>query len=204
MRYMDEIMCAAARVIEAVKEKAEENHPESKTSYNAFHIRRGDFQELYPDTDVDATMIISETPRTFLKNNSTVVYIATDEEDRSFFKPFEDSFSAYFLSDFENLLGDLPPLYYGMVDQLVAARSDLFVGVFYSTFSGYINRLRGYYSTKKRLDGYKDGVLQSYYYAPHQMRKQMRIYSAVKSPAFTREYPISWRDIDKGIHVLSP
>lgn len=47
VRYVDTIQCAAARVVQAVRERARKN-PAAKDNlngdYDAFHIRRGDFQ----------------------------------------------------------------------------------------------------------------------------------------------------------------
>jgi hypothetical protein len=82
-----------------------------------------------------------------------------------------------------------------MIDQLVASRGKIFFGCFFSTFTGYINRIRyvqridsvidmyksalsdlscvsiccirsGYHSVKDKLPGYKSGELPTtYYYA---------------------------------------
>ena len=89
-----------------------------------------------------------------------------------------------------------------MIDQLVAAKGDVFVGTFFSTFTGYINRMRGYHAQNQKLPGYLDGFIDSYHYAPASrasMRKSMREYHAVEPPFWTREYPISWRDIDHDV-----
>ncbi len=48
LRYVDEIMCAAARVVEAVRVHARKNekHNASRDDgiYDSMHVRRGDFQ----------------------------------------------------------------------------------------------------------------------------------------------------------------
>jgi GDP-fucose protein O-fucosyltransferase len=49
--------------------------------------------------------------------------------------------------------------YYGMIDQLVASRGRIFYGCWFSTFTGYINRIRGYHADDHQLPGYQDGIV---------------------------------------------
>jgi hypothetical protein len=53
----------------------------------------------------------------------------------------------HFVDDFEDLIGVdyIDPNWMGMIDMVVASRGRAFCGTYRSTFSGYINRLRGYY-----------------------------------------------------------
>ena len=46
----------------------------------------------------------------------------------------------------QDSLGD--PNFVGMVEQIIASQGRVFVGTWYSTFTGYINRLRGYYGLR--------------------------------------------------------
>jgi GR25 family glycosyltransferase involved in LPS biosynthesis len=89
-----------------------------------------------------------------------------------------------------------------MLDQLVAYKGRVFFGTHRSTLSGYINRMRGYYVTKHKLEGYNEGTIQSYYFVPADKYNQMRKYHAVKKPIYHEEFPIAWMDIDKGIEEL--
>ena len=107
-----------------------------------------------------------------------------------------------FLDDFKDLLKGINTNYYGMLDQLVAFKGRVFFGTWRSTLSGYVNRMRGYYITKHKLDGYKEGTMESYYFVPADKSNQMKNYHAVKKPIYMREFPVSWRDIDKGIDEL--
>ncbi|KAL7527352.1 hypothetical protein ACHAXR_001910 [Thalassiosira sp. AJA248-18] len=59
--------------------------------------------------------------------------------------------------------------------------------------------MRGYYIAKHKLDGYKDGTMDSYYFYPDERINQMKKYMPVKKPIYMREFPASWRDIDKEI-----
>jgi hypothetical protein len=61
-------------------------------------------------------------------------------------------------------------------------------------------RIRGYHSVKDKQAGYEDGVLpNSYYYATKEKKLIMHTYSPLKGGFFNREYPTSWRDINKGV-----
>jgi hypothetical protein len=194
LRYIDEIQCAAARIVHAVREKARENGDPSGT-FDTFHIRRGDFQ--YKETRVDADEIY-ENVRDVLVENSTI-FIATDEKNMAFFDPLREHYHLYFLNDFMPLITDLNKNYYGMLDQRIASRGRTFVGAYFSTFTGYINRMRGYHSQKDKLAGYEKGELNSYYYTPKRNKHAMRAYRSVKAPMWSREFPIGWRDIDHDV-----
>ena len=63
--------------------------------------------------------------------------------------------------------------------------------------------MRGYYSAKNEEDGYETGVIKSFYFVPKEKKYQMRKYRPVKLPIYMREFPVSWRDIDKGIGELA-
>ena len=93
--------------------------------------------------------------------------------------------------------------YFGMVDQLIASRGRIFFGCWFSTFTGYITRLRGYHSQKDKAPGYKDGTLpSSYYYATIDKKFELHKFAPLRGGFFNREYPTSWRDINKGIGML--
>ena len=66
--------------------------------------------------------------------------------------------------------------------------------------------MRGYHAEKNKLEGYELGKIDSYYFTPENKKNEMIKYQAVKGPFFSREFPVSWRDIDKGfalwLHVL--
>ena len=76
-----------------------------------------------------------------------LVYIATDEKNKSFFNDFDRYFPRRkYLDDYIDLadLRDVNPNFLGMIDQVVCTRGEFFVGTWFSTFSGYITRMRGY------------------------------------------------------------
>jgi hypothetical protein len=167
--------------------------------FDTFHIRRGDFQ--YKVTRIDAAEIYKNS-RDQLKENSTI-YIATDERDKKFFEPLRAHYDLLFMDDFQTELQGVNTNYYGMIDQLVASRGRVFFGCFFSTFTGYINRIRGYHSVNDKAPGYEQGELPTtYYYAPIDRKFAMHEYSPLKGGFFSREYPTSWRDINQGIGML--
>mmetsp|Transcript_8639 Transcript_8639/g.17968 ORF Transcript_8639/g.17968 Transcript_8639/m.17968 type:complete len:98 (-) Transcript_8639:48-341(-) len=87
-----------------------------------------------------------------------------------------------------------------MIDQLVSARGEIFFGCYFSTFTGYITRLRGFHSQLRKEPGFRQGLLMSsYYYAPQDKRMQMHKYYPVKQPFFAREFPTAWRLLDRDI-----
>jgi hypothetical protein len=220
LRYTDEIQCAAARVVHAMREISKKNG--NGGVFDTFHIRRGDFQ--YKDTvricgiaccvaskpaltfglflsqrvDID---IIYKNTKDLLEKNSTI-YIATDERDKPFFKLLRKHYKIYFMDDFKDVLKDVNTNYFGMVDQLIASRGRTFIGTFYSTFTGYITRVRGYHGQQDKAEGYELGVTKTYYYIPEDQKHAMREYRPVHGPFWAREFPIGWRDLDKGIGEL--
>jgi hypothetical protein len=194
LRYIDEIQCAAARVVHAVRKIAKANGDPNGV-FDTFHIRRGDFQ--YKQTRIGADEIYRNV-KDVLEENSTV-FIATDEKDKSFFDPLRSHYHLYFLSDFKDLVGDVNANYFGMLDQLIASRGRAFVGAFFSTFTGYINRMRGYHSQKDKLLGYEKGEQNSFYYAEPKHKFLQRKYRSLQVPIWGSEFPVGWRDIDNDV-----
>mmetsp|Transcript_63556 Transcript_63556/g.187621 ORF Transcript_63556/g.187621 Transcript_63556/m.187621 type:complete len:397 (-) Transcript_63556:166-1356(-) len=202
LRYLDELQCAAARIIEAVRDRARKRDPLNNPggTFDSMHIRRGDFQ--FKDTRIDAPQIL-ENSKDVLEENATV-FIATDERDKSFFRPLAEKYDICFMDDFKYLFKDLNTNYYGMLDQLIASKGRVFVGTFFSTFTGFINRMRGYHVDKNKLTGHEIGVMDSYYFMPLARKYEMTRYVPVHQPFWQREFPAAWRDIDKGVQALHP
>ena len=197
MRYVDEIQCAAARIVHAVRERSKQRGWGG--SFDTFHIRRGDFQ--FKTTRISADEI-HENSKAELTPNRTV-FVATDERDKSFFDPLKQHYDIVFLDDYMDLLTDVNSNYFGMIDQLVASRGEIFFGCWFSTFTGFIMRMRGYHSVKDKLAGSEDGVLPtSFYYATPQKKNEMGLYKALSPGFFNREFPTSWRGIDKSVGIM--
>lgn len=146
---------------------------------------------------------IFENVKHLLVENSTI-YIATDEmKNKTFFDPLRRHYKLYFLDDFMEEVGDINTNFYGMMDQRIASRGRTFFGTYYSTFTGYITRLRGYHSQIDSKDAVKTGQSPSYYFIPKQFISSVHDYKSMHGPIWAREFPVSWRDIDRGIDDLT-
>jgi len=141
IHYIDEIFCSASKVIEKVRSAS------PSSSFKSYHVRRGDLQ--YKEVKIPADQLLENTKH--LLEEGETIFIATDEKDKTFFKPFIDKFNVKFLDDFMDCCGlqELNPNFLGMVDSIIASQGEIFVGTWFSTFTGYITRLRGYYGFPK-------------------------------------------------------
>ena len=166
----------------------------SQDSYIAFHIRRGDFQQkhtrLSSQEIVDLTLpLIPGDPKNWL------VYISTDEGNRTFFEPFVRTFkSVRFLSDYNDLAGiqDLNQNHLGMVEQVVCANAHTFIGTPLSTFTSYITRMRGYMdrSTLVESEDYPLDILVTRLLASHSRTQGVEQISTDKQKRKNREKKI--------------
>lgn len=119
-----------------------------------------------------------------------LLFIATDERNKSFFNPFKERFPVIrYLDDYMEIAGlnDINPNYLGMIDQIVCTRGHIFVGTWFSTFSGYITRMRGYM-------GFHD---YSNYYGDMKHRDRFQHDELPLFPFYMREWNVSWVDIDE-------
>ena len=211
LRYKNEIQCAAARIVEALRN--EQQPPQlsdaageglQETGFYSMHVRRGDFQHAYPAVYLNIDDMYTKNLRLFFSEGRTV-YIATDEKNKAFFDLLRKHYKIKFLSDYEHLLTDIDPAYYGMIEQLVTAAGSRFFGTYYSTFSGFILRLRGFYSQRDHAEGWQEGTLDSYYLCdsnPCAHRRVMqREYLGVKPGYWEQEFPVAWRDLDYNVIV---
>jgi GDP-fucose protein O-fucosyltransferase len=131
MRYVDELQCAAARIVAAMRDRARRKNPaNSQGEFDTFHIRRGDFQ--YKNTRIEADEIYKNV-KDVLKEGSTV-YIATDERNKAFFEPLTKHYDVYFMDNFMPELKGVNKNMFGMPDCIVACVTLLMVRVPYSQF----------------------------------------------------------------------
>ena len=134
----------------------------------------------------------ANTEDVWLKNE--VLYIATDEKDtKGSFEPFRRAgHKLYFLNDFTELarLDNMDPNWKGMIDVAVSSRGRAFAGTFRSTFSGYINRLRGYYGVSMK---------NSYFGQLEQKHLMHEKWHNVNIDTFAKEWPDAWIGIDADV-----
>lgn len=198
IRYNDEIMCAAARIVAIIRKDAKAHSPENKDGlFNTMHIRRGDFKKQYKQTLLSAEDTYEKSKKYLQNHTSNMLYIATDEKNSTFFKPLQTAYNVVFLSNYSHLIQDINPNYHPLIEQLVLARGDVFVGTMYSTFTSYINRLRGYYSWRDKLPDYDKGAIQSYYFT-HAAKKYQQYFS-IHDPMWAFEFAEAWYDIDHDV-----
>lgn len=104
---------------------------------------RGEFQ--YKEVKISAAELIENIGH--LLPESQLIYIATDEKNKTFFNDFQPRFpNIRYLDDYYQHanLSNINPNFLGMIDQVVCAKGQYFVGTWFSTFTGYITRMRGY------------------------------------------------------------
>lgn len=194
IHYRDNIFCAAGKIVRMLQEEGRRRgfkvDEEGAGGYSAMHVRRGDLQ--YKEVVIPAEEWYENTAQLWLPKK--IIYIATDERNKTFFDPIAQHYDLRFLGDYYDAaeLGKLDPSFMGQVEVVVASRARLFVGTYRSTFSGYIMRLRGYYGMSK---------LSNYYsYIPRRLAMHKWAYPGIFY--FMREFPIAWLGIDGDEYIL--
>lgn len=107
--------------------------------FDAVHIRRNDFLSVRKDHAEQQTQNIVKDLEGRVRPDRPL-YVATDERDKSVFDDFRKHYELVF---FDDLNIDLQSHEIIMVEQIICSKADTFLGSFLSTFSDYINILRG-------------------------------------------------------------
>ena len=160
IHFREEMFVLAEKIIQALG---------GDFSFSCLHVRRNDFQ--FKEVWTPAPDIVKNVGGLFEKDET--IYIATDElsipddqkrrywsdplamskvkTDHAWFTPMFESWGGRdkvkFWSDFYlplELDKTVKKIWIGSVESIVCSRARLFVGTQKSTFTGYINRLRGY------------------------------------------------------------
>lgn len=140
LRYNDEIYCAAGKIVKALQVEGRLRNfdidEEGGGGFSAMHIRRGDFQ--FKNVKIPAEEWYENTKEIWQTNE--IIYIATDERNKTFFDPIAKHHDVRFLDDYWELagLGDIDSNYFGMIDTIVSSRARAFAGTWFSTFTGYV------------------------------------------------------------------
>jgi len=216
LRYADDIFCSAGGVVKLLHQQAAlvggrdtavQNDSDSSSdsnvnfgaTYHAFHIRRGDFIIGFPEMAASGQEIWDFTQHLLDPHVSRLIYIATNEPDRDFFKPFMQApYTVRFLDELDENFP--PPRLRGNVDinangrdmiaQIVCANAHTFIGTPLSTFTNYITRLRGYY---------RDGrYAHTYLWKPNVMYS-LQTERDLGGATWEREYSIAAVDIDDAV-----
>lgn len=188
LHYRDEIFCTAGKIVRSLNEETiKENSPSGliTAGYSSLHIRRGDLQ--YKKVKISAEEWYDNLVDTW--NDREILYIATDERNKTFFDPMrKEGHVLKFLDDYIDIAGlsDIDPSYFGMIDTIVASQGRSFAGTFRSTFSGYINRMRGYHGMS----------MKDSYYGMLEVKKIMHDWPNPVGSTFAYEWPAGWIGID--------
>jgi hypothetical protein len=108
VHYQDAIFCAAGKIVHAIQEIGRKKGF-SGAGYSSIHVRRGDLQ--YKKVKISASEWYANLRETWEKNE--IIYIATDERNKTFFNAIAEHHQLLFLDDFKDLanLDDLDPNY---------------------------------------------------------------------------------------------
>ncbi|KAL7545852.1 hypothetical protein ACHAWF_009205 [Thalassiosira exigua] len=141
-RYTDEIQCAAARVVTAVRKLAcdRDSSGNPKGEFDSFHIRRGDFQYQFNNTHVEVDWV-------HVNSRDDIPENATSE------------------------LKGVNSNFYGIIDQLVASRGRTFLDDFtrpsLSTSFGADGGQRGKLNRSYYYTGKTEKHLYDHYFPVH-------------------------------------
>lgn len=186
--------------------------------YSCLHVRRNEFQFEHVRQEAKE---IRDNIEGLLRNGEQI-YIATDElskdgdknkkhvdfnplamtkkNDHVWFQSLFDRYgreNIHFLDEyFEKDLKDAPSIWIGSIEEVVCSRSRVFIGTRLSTFSGYINRLRGYMSDvgQKLVLDFQAKYPYDYYY--YQKGPSWSLYPTNSyggsHPSWSKEYKEVW------------
>jgi hypothetical protein len=172
---------------DALKLKTEGSTPENGGIFSSFHVRRGEFQ--YKAVKIPADQILNNIGHHIPANR--LIYIATDEKKKyTFFNDFKKRWpNIKYLDDYMDMAGlkDINPNFLGMIDAMICTRGEEFIGTWFSTFTGYITRMRGYMN-------YSDN---STWFGDKEHMNRMQKYEYPRFPFYMRENSISWFGIDE-------
>lgn len=148
VHYSDPIACKAAKVVSLLLR-------EGDGAYAAFHIRSAAVTGVQSPSSQDIIGNIKG-----IVSGDNLAFIASDIDSNSdFFAAFRSYFrEVRFLNDYAAAahLDAVDPQFFGMIDQMVCSRANVFVGSWFSTFSGYVTRLRGYLGFPSTSNYYSD------------------------------------------------
>ena len=194
LKYKDEVFCAAGKIVLGLmyedyvrKGNKLELDGELVGGYSSLHIRRGDLQ--FKEVRLESMAWYENTKEIWKPDE--ILYVATDETQASFFEDFKKSHGGpmRFFNDYKTLasLDGIDHTYYGLIDTVVASRGIVFAGTWFSTFSGYITRLRGYYGMSKYYT----------YFSWLERKRYMHTWMDIwEGSLYAREYPVGWTGID--------
>jgi len=153
IHFSEKVIGPAEKIIETLGDK----------QFSCIHVRRGDFQ--YHQTRATFAEVMEATRALFLPGER--IYIATDERDKSFFKSGAAAgWNLTYWDDYAHLTKGTPGFIIPCSEMSVCSRARIFVGTQLSTFSGYIQRTRGYMDDQPHKEVYDTQTVFPSGYAP--------------------------------------
>eukprot|EP00566_Odontella_aurita_P001240 CAMPEP_0113571680 /NCGR_PEP_ID=MMETSP0015_2-20120614/25685_1 /TAXON_ID=2838 /ORGANISM="Odontella" /LENGTH=553 /DNA_ID=CAMNT_0000474651 /DNA_START=165 /DNA_END=1826 /DNA_ORIENTATION=- /assembly_acc=CAM_ASM_000160 len=188
IHYNDAIICAAGKIVDALQREGLSRgfvrDEEGAGGFSSMHVRRGDFQ--WKNTRLSAEEWQKNTRDLWRENE--ILYVTSDEKNRSFFEPIAAHHDLRFIEDFFDTAGlkDVDPNYIGMIESVVASRGKQFCGTYFSSFTAYIGRLRGYYGMSEK----------TMWYGQEGRHAETHVWVDPQSSYSAREFPVGWVGID--------
>jgi len=175
VRFRPEIFAKASELINLL----------GHNKYDAIHIRRNDFQ--YEQTRLNAKAILENIEP--LLDSGLPVYIATDETEGEFFVEISRKHRVVQWADIVSRFNgdfDVPYGWTGPIEQIICAGARRFIGTDLSTFSAYMNRIRGYIAAQDS---------QCYYHSiDYNETAGVATATAFRGREYLRENPLFWTE----------
>ncbi|MBW0155760.1 MAG: O-fucosyltransferase family protein, partial [Candidatus Methylopumilus sp.] len=123
--------------------------------FNAIHVRRNDFLRVRKKLSEDQMAELKFNLRDKLPN-SNPLYIATDEKNKAVFDFLKKDYEIFFLEDFFKDLKNYEAM---ALDQTICSEAEIFFGSKLSTYTDYINIIRG---VNGKQDFHRKGINFNY------------------------------------------
>lgn len=150
--------------------------------YSSLHVRRGDNQ--FADSMVSSSKSY-ENIRRLLKQGEAL-YIASDETNPAFFRPYEAGQGKIWRLQDLKMWKTIPRKLMGMVEQVICAGGRVFVGTRHSTFTQYIHRLRGYIGAPNKMLYYDNTMYTG------NLREDLKKRPPQVAQSYKEEFDIAW------------
>ena len=188
MRYKDAIFSAAAAIIRRMRDAA----ASTGGTFASAHVRRGNLKHNEQISNTRTfEAIVDATQDEGGPRAERPLYLMTDVTSDAFFAPLRyGAVRMYQLSNFSDVLAEhglQTGLHGSMVEQIVAAHSQAFVGTDTSTTTSYIVRLRGYLGrmeTSSKVATLRRSI------------ENLHEHAQPRPPFWDREWPAAWKFIE--------
>jgi hypothetical protein len=124
-------------------------------SFNAIHVRRNDFLRVRKESAESQMIELKFNLKNKITNKSPL-YIATDEKDKKVFDFLKKDYEIFFLEDFFKDLKNYEAM---ALDQTICSEAEVFLGSKLSTYTDYINIIRG---VNEKQDFHRKGINFNY------------------------------------------